>query len=267
MIAALALATALPAHALVNGTDTTSFSAVGELGGASGVQIAENWVLTAAHVANGLVADASTFQSVAGSSMIDAVYTFSNTAFPNNDVALVHLSTAISSALPVLNDVLVSSAAATKLGSATIASAQNQTPNGYGVTTAKNATTLDTENGVTSTVNWLITQGGAYVQGGDSGGALFKGTPTDSGGSVLLGVASASLSYTTGGPASAFAQTAAYKSWINSTMASSGQQATWSSTPIVLAPSVVPEPSTAALFALCGLAALASKPVRRRLSA
>ena len=64
-LAALATATACwlatPAHALVGGTDTTSYSAVGELGGASGVLIADNWVLTVAHVANSLTAGSSSF--------------------------------------------------------------------------------------------------------------------------------------------------------------------------------------------------------------
>lgn len=59
---------------------------MGELGSASGVLIADNWVLTAAHVANALTLGASSFDSLGGASLIDAVYTFLSAAFPNNDI-------------------------------------------------------------------------------------------------------------------------------------------------------------------------------------
>lgn len=256
------------AHAIVNGVDTASFSAVGAIGGASGVQIADNWVLTAAHVAAGVVLDSTTFESVAGSSTVDAVYMFSSAEFPNNDISLLHLSSSIDAALPVLNAQALSSSQASRFGQATIVSAQNASPNGYGVTSVKSAMTTNYENGQMTTVNWVITQGGASVQGGDSGGALFKGTPSDSAGTVLVGISSAAITYTTGESVSAFVQPAAYKSWINSTMLSSGQQAVWSSTPLtLLANSVVPEPGTNALFVLAGALALTRRAVRHRLAA
>lgn len=248
---AAALCCALPAQAIVNGTATTSFSAVGALGGASGVLIADNWVLTAAHVANGLSVGSSSFTSLDGSSLVDAVYTFSSSAFPNNDIALVHLSTAFDTATPILNDVAIRSSQIASLGTLTMATAQNQNPNGYATTTAQRTLTTYTENGVTSTVNWLITTGQAYVQSGDSGSALFKGAVSDSAGAVLLGVASAALTNDTTGAneGSAFIQVANYKAWIDATLASSGQQVLWTSS--------VPEPSTLALYALGGLAMLA----------
>lgn len=272
-LAALSLSAliSVPAHAVVNGTATSSFSAVGAIGGASGVQITDNWVLTAAHVANGVLADVTTFESVVGSSTIDAVYTFTSAEFPNHDIALLHLSTAIESdELPVLNAQLYTKTAAMGLGEVTIVSAQNASPNGYGVATVKSAMTNSKEDGKTATVNWLITQGEVHVQGGDSGGALFKGTPDDSGGAVLLGIASASLLNGSNTPTSAFVQTAAYKNWIDSTMMSSGQQALWSSSALAVqaaanSVSVVPEPGTAALYLLGALGALACRPIRQRL--
>lgn len=260
-IAPLALAVALwstsPAHALVNGTDTSSFSAVGAIGGTTGVLIADNWVLTAAHVANGIIPNSLSFESLLGSSLIDGVYTFSNSAFPNNDIALLHLATAIDADTPILNDKVVKASQATSLGTLTIATAQNQSPNGVGTTTAITAkpSYTDSSSGTSYTVNWLITNGPAYVEGGDSGSALFKGAVSDSGGSLLLGVASASLTDAFGNPESAFVQVASYKSWIDSTMASSGQQARWLSSP-------VPEPSTVSLFAVAGLLALGHRGAR-----
>lgn len=260
-IAPLALAAALwsapPAHALVNGTDTSSFSAVGAVGGATGVLIADNWVLTAAHVANGIGASTISFESLLGSSLIDGVYTFTSDAFPNHDIALLHLATSIDADTPILNDKVIKASQASSLGPLTMASAQNQVPNGMGTTTAATAKSsyTDSSSGTTYTVNWLITNGSAYVEGGDSGSALFKGAVSDSGGSLLLGVASASLTDAFGNPESAFVQVASYKTWIDSTMASSGQQARWLSSP-------VPEPSTVSLFAVAGLLALGHRGAR-----
>lgn len=260
-IAPLALAATLwcapPAHALVNGTDTSSFSAVGAIGGTTGVLIADNWVLTAAHVASGISAGTLSFESLLGSAVIDGVYTYSNGAFPNHDIALLHLATAIDADTPILNDKVIKASQASSLGTLTIATAQNQVPNGMGTTTAATTKTsyTDSNTGTTYTVNWLITNGSAYVEGGDSGSALFKGAVSDSGGSLLLGVASASLTDAFGNPESAFVQVASYKTWIDSTMASSGQQARWLSSP-------VPEPSTVSLFAVAGLLALGHRGAR-----
>jgi hypothetical protein len=248
---AASLCLALPAHALVNGTDTSNFNAVGAIGIASGVLIADNWVLTAGHVASGLGAGTMSFEALTGSAVIDAIYTYSTAAFPNNDIALLHLASPIAAALPVLNDQVVKASQVSSLGALRIATAQNQTPNGVGSTTASTVKSSYTDStGTSYTVNWLITNGQAYLQGGDSGAALFKGAVSDSGGAVLLGVASAALTDSNGAPESAFVQVASYKTWINNTMASSGQQAVWSST------SPVPEPSTASMYLLSGLAAI-----------
>jgi V8-like Glu-specific endopeptidase len=253
-LAAPMLCGALPAHAIVNGTATTSFSAVGALGDATGVLIADNWVLTAAHVANALSVGASSFSLLDGTSLVDAVYTFSSAAFPNNDIALVHLSTSLDTATPILNDVVIRSNQVASLGTLTMVTAQNQEPNGYATTTAYSAITTNTSKGVTSTVNWLLTNGQAYVQSGDSGSALFKGAVGDSAGALLLGIGSAALVNDTTGASegSAFVQVASYKGWIDATMASSGQQVVWASS--------VPESSTLAMFALGGLAMLAFRP-------
>ena len=250
-LATTALWCASPAHAIVNGTDTSSFSAVGALGSASGVLIADNWVLTAAHVANGLTVGASNFDSLGGASLIDAVYTFSSAAFPNNDIALVHLSTALDTATPILNDSVIKNNQTASLGTLTMATAQNQQPNGFATTLASGAIVTYTEGKVTSTVNWITTSGQAYLQVGDSGSALFKGAVSDSAGALLLGIASATLVNDSTGASegSAFVQVANYKSWIDATLASSGQQAVWASS--------VPEPSTLALYAIGGLAILA----------
>lgn len=251
---AAALCLAAPAHALVNGTATSNFSAVGDLAGASGVLIADSWVLTATHVATQLTAGTSTFSSLAGSSLVDAVYSFSSAAFPNNDISLVHLSTAITAAaLPVLNDQIVRGNQSSSLGTMTIVTSKNQEPNGFGTVSpyAVVTTNQDSTTGVTSTVNWIVTSGAVHVEGGDSGGALFKGAVTDSGGALLLGITSAAPTLSTGESLSAFVQVANYKSWIDATMASSGEHAVWLSTV-----SNVPEPSTLALFALSGLALL-----------
>ena len=247
---AAAFCSAMPAQAIVNGTATTSFSAVGALGDATGVLVADNWVLTAAHVATALSVGSSSFSSLGGSSLVDAVYTFSSAAFPNNDIALVHLSTGLDTATPILNDLVIKSNQVASLGTLTMVTAQNQDPNGHATTNAYAAITTNTSNGVTSTVNWLLTHGEAYVQSGDSGSALFKGAVSDSAGAILLGIGSAALVNDTTGASegSAFVQVASYKTWIDATMASSGQQVVWASS--------VPESSTLAMFALGGLAML-----------
>lgn len=258
--AAAALALSAPAHALDGGTSTTSFTNVGEIGGASGVLIAPNWVLTAAHVASGVsgALGSASFVSGLGSSTADAVYTFSSDVYPGNDIALVHLSSSIAGDTPILYDSYLNGALARNLGTLTIATAQNQSPQGYGTTTAKTVQVSDVDaEGNPLTVNWLITSGGASVQGGDSGSGLFLGAVGDSAGATLLGVASAALTDSNGAASSAFVMLLPYKSWINSTMAASGQQAKWAS--------AVPEPANVLLTALGGLAAAGL--ARRRMAA
>ncbi len=255
--ATAALLSPLTAHALVGGTDTSSYSAVGEIAGATGILIADNWVLTVNHVAAGVSVGSTSFVSLTGSSVVDAVYRYTTAAFPNNDIALVHLSTALSSSgVPILNDTAVKSSTLSSLGALTAVTAANQTPNGEGSVTAQSLmATYKDANGVSYTTNWIVTSGSVYVEGGDSGSALFKGAVADSAGALLLGLASASLTDGSGNAESAFVQVAAYKTWIDSTMASSGQKATWLS--------AVPEPSTWALSCL-GLIGVAVT-CRRRL--
>lgn len=253
--AALALATglslgALPAHALVGGTATSNFAIVGELGGASGVLIAENWVLTAAHVVSGATPGSLSFTSLLGTSAVDGVYRFSTQAYPANDIALVHLSSSIAGSHAVLNDAVIQDDQVDTLGPLTAASARNQQPNGYVATTAVGSTVTTEVDTSTHTVNWLITQGGT-VQGGDSGSALFHGQVADSTGAVLLGIASSLISFDDGNPSlSGYVQVAAYRSWIDTTLgANGGQQATWVS--------AVPEPSLPILVIAGGLIAAA----------
>jgi len=233
------------AQAITNSTATSNFAAVGELnGGVSGVLIAENWVLTAAHVIGGSPSE-MTFVSFAGSAVADAFYILpSSNGSPENDLALVHLATGIQTDMPTLYDTLLPDGAIRRssgISTVTMVSAQNQTPSGTAQATADQVLS-------TYTTNWLITNGTSHLEGGDSGSALFKGVTSDTAGSVLLGIASSALTDTYGNPLSAYTLVGNYKTWIDDTMAPSGQQAQWVS-------SVVPEPSSLWLMAL-GLTAV-----------
>lgn len=256
----LALAAGLlaqPAMALTDATATTAFDSVGRLGGLSGVLIAPNWVLTAAHVTSGLTAGSSSFANDSGSATVTAVYRFSNEAFPANDIALVRLSGSLSAgALPTLNAALL--ADSDTLGTATAVSSVSATQRELGAVVLDSAQTQHTQNGTTSTVNWLTSLYGSSLQPGDSGGALFQGLldGSETGSPVLLGLASATLDDPgLGVTPSAFVQVAAYRDWIDATLASSGQAAQWT------AP--VPEPSTWALSLLGGAAVLTMARRRR----
>lgn len=244
------------AAAIVGGTATTAFGQVD-----AGVQITDNWVLTAQHVGYSV---GSTYTNGYGSATVAAVYSFSSAAFPANDLKLLRLSTSIDApALALESTVLADGALSTPLA-VTIATGSNQEPRGYGATWLQEVwTTFDTDGtGPLSAVetNWLVaataTLGAPYVQGGDSGGGLFLGHVTDSV-STLLGITSAAITFENNQHASAFVQLASYRSWIDGTMAADltdGQLALWVSS--------VPEPSTYALM-LGGLALL---PVVRRRS-
>jgi Trypsin len=251
---ALSVAAGGAAHAITNGSDTISFNAVGELGFASGVQIAESWIVTAAHVAAGVVTDVSTFQGLTGASVVDQVYFLEMADGVMPDIALLHLAQAIQDVpLPSVNDGIITQESVAAVGQVTMVTAQNQSPNGFGVATLHAVATFDSSDGSGSSLNWLITEGEAAVEGGDSGGALFMGTPQDSANAVLLGVVSlASYEFTFDGDpsASAFVPLAPYKDWIDATMMPSGEQVQWVTAIPAADAAVVPEPGTCALWAL-----------------
>lgn len=267
----LSLFAAMPAMALSNATTTTSFSDIGNFSnGLNGELIAPNWVLTAAHVAAGLTAGSSTYTNGDGTSIIDATYLFDGSSkFPDNDIALVHLSSAINStSIPVLNDTVLDFTTfgqlATALGSpitsVTLANSLSPSQRSFGLATPNSSSVKD---GSGNTVNYLVTDGPTDLQSGDSGSALFSGAVTDSSSQILLGIASGSATDSTlGVNYSYFVQAAPYKSWINSTITSSGltgsnQAVRWTS---ALA---APEPSTLAIAGV-GLALLASTVIQRR---
>jgi Trypsin len=249
--------TASPAHALTNGVSTDSFTALGELGGASGVLISANWVLTAAHVGANVIAGSSSFESATGVSLIDAVYTYSSDLFPGHDLALVHLSTSLdTSAVPLLSDAVVRASQVASLGTLTMASALNGAPQSTATTQAAGVqNTYTSSDGTKLTTNWLLTSGASQVQGGDSGSALFKGQVSDSSQALLIGIASAALTLDSGAKESAYVQVGSYKAWINATMSASGQQALWTS--------AVPELPALPMMAL-GLGGIAWLRGRRR---
>jgi V8-like Glu-specific endopeptidase len=258
-------AVAAPAAALTNATvTTTDFTNLGTLGGANGVLVAPNWVLTAAHVAgNSSALIGTSFQSADGSATVDAAYVFDGSSnFPDNDIALVHLSSAISSgALPTLNDSATNEAMVYFGGDVTLASAQSAGQRSYGFANGLGGTTTytDPNTSVTSTVNWILTAGATNTEGGDSGSALYLGQVTDGTGQVLMGIASADGNYL-GSSFSAYVDVSAYKDWINQTIAGSGLSG---STQTVRWLSAVPESSTFALMSF-GLGCMGLAAARRR---
>lgn len=243
LLHALALSAALllaaPSHALNGASPTNAFGHLGTVGsnGLDGILIAPNWVLTAAHVAH----SGTTFQSAYGSAAIDAAYVAPGAAFPSHDIALLHLATPLDAPLfPTLNATVIDSASARTGAEATAAVAANGGQRSLAYTTLVDAfDTAGGDDGAQLTV-WYIAVGpasnaNALLQGGDSGGSLFAGRAEDSTG-LLIGIASAS-----DGQHSYFVQPGAYRAWLDSTMATSGQSAVWSASP-------VPEPAPALLW-------------------
>jgi MYXO-CTERM domain-containing protein len=260
--AALLLCGAGAAQAIVGGTSTSAFGQVD-----SGVQITDNWVLTARHVG---YAVGGTYSNGYGSATIAARYDLGGGVTLQNDLALLRLGTAID--VPELSlsaDVLAPGVLGSPFA-ATIATGRNQVPQGYAFTTVHEVWNQVSTGSLPFAVNWLVAYNFTgtgfttpYVQGGDSGGGLFLGQVTDSS-SALLGITSTYLEGTVmissaGGLTevpffgSAFVQLAAYRGWIDTTMAADvtdAQLATWVSS--------VPEPESALLWAL-GLAGLVGR--------
>jgi PEP-CTERM motif/Trypsin len=261
-ITAVALATTLmPAHAITNATGTSGFAAVGP-----GVQVTPDWVFTATHILGGLTPGLS-FSNGYGTRTVAAIYSVPGTgAFPNNDLSLVRLVPAATSApfLPVNSNAVPAGMFAP--WDATMASAANTggAPRAYGFSNvSESMVTYSDPMTPLTTVNWLTnTDTQRLVQGGDSGSGLFAGHVTNS--SVLLGIASALLDDSQTPPrftGSAFVQPAAYRAWIDATMLadlSDNQLVQWTFLP---SPSPVPEPST---WALWGLGLLVCAAVRQR---
>ena len=187
VIAAGLVVGALPAHAIVGGINTSSFKNVGngtsaaEVGLANGVQITDNWALTATHVGFGV---GSTFTDGYGSASVAAAYSIGASAWPADDLMLVRLATPISAAPALQLDADVFSVGVLLHPVAvTIATARNQSPQGYAYSQLREVTDKADAGAGPVDVNWLMayTNGGApYVQSGDSGGALFLGQVDDS---------------------------------------------------------------------------------------
>jgi hypothetical protein len=261
LLGGLSLAFALPAAAIVGGTPTDAFAQV-----SNGVQITENWVLTARHVG---FTGVPTFTNGYGSATIAARYDLGSGPTLFNDLSLLRLSTSIQApALSLLSDLLPFGTLTSPLD-VTIATGRNQTPRGYGQTVLAeviNQVQLEVDKTPANyDVNWLLTydalHGAPYVEGGDSGGGLFLGHVTDSAGALLMGITSAKLQFDTAGGrgfGSAFVQLAAYRDWIDTTMrldATDTQMARWVS--------AVPEPLTTSMW-LAGLLVTAGMGTRRQ---
>ncbi len=249
-LVALLAALAAPAQAVVGGTPTATFQAVGQ-----GVQIAPDWVFTVAHYTIGV---GGSYNNGYGSRTVAATYFAPGAGpFPENDFALLRLVPEASTApYLIVNDVVVADGTFAPLPF-TIVSGFNSGPaRGAGYTTVNEAARMidpDDAGPLTAVVaNYLLSYDSAvYVQGGDSGGGLFAGHVSDS--SVLWGLSSAQLTDAQDVPiGSGFVQPGAYRPWIDATLLADANDNN-----AVLWASAVPEPANWALWAgalfACGL--------------
>lgn len=256
--ACLALTTLLlapAAQAIVGGLPATGFKATG-----IGLQVTDGWVLTVQHAALGV---GDTYNNGYGSRSVLARYDAPGSGtFPANDLTLLRLApgSVTVPGLAVSSDLFAAGSFAAL--AVTISSAANSGPGGgYGATTVSEfAAQIDPDDGGPLGLvdaNYLISLDTAvHVEGGDSGGGLFLGHVTDST-SPLLGLSSALLTDANNQPTgSGFVLLAAYRPWIDQTMASDLADAQ-----VVNWVSAVPEPGTLALWAL-GLGGLVA--ARRR---
>ncbi|MFL9710770.1 trypsin-like serine protease [Methylobacillus sp. Pita1] len=259
------LAFAQPALALVGSAPTTGFGLVGQIvGGADGVLVAPNWVLTAGHAAT----TGKVFSSGYGDAVIDDKFVLPNYQFPGNDLALLHLATPIvADSYAALNLAYIEDVE--PYGTVTLANAGGNGDGRYVETTlTDNIARVGNYN-----VHWIITDstpsGSAIVQGGDSGSGLFLGA-YDEDDLILGGIASAICRTNK----SCYVQPSAYHDWLDITMLlytptdpdeAIHQKLNWVGTPsgsstlpalAVAQVSAVPEPASYILLIL-GIALLA----------
>jgi hypothetical protein len=261
VLAALAATLAAPCQAIVGGSPTTAFGAVG-----TGVQVTADWVATVNHAAPGVN---GSYVNGWGSRTVLARYDAPGSGvFPANDLTLLRLAPAAFSVpnLAVASDLFANGSFAPL--AVTIVSPlsppNSGAPRGFAFTTVTEfATQIDPDDGGPLgpvDVNYLLSLDSVvHVEGGDSGGGLFLGLVTDSS-SPLLGLSSARLEDANGQPiGSGFVLLAAYRSWIDQTLAADladSQMLNWVS--------AVPEPATVSLWLMAGAAAALR---RRRLAA
>lgn len=206
---------AQPALALNGSSLSTDFAMVGQIvGGADGVLVAPNWVLTAGHAAT----TAKLFASGYGSAMIDASFVLPGYQFPGNDLALLHLATPIiAEQYTALNLDYLDDSHLSQIGSVTLANASSNSQGAQWQNRYVESQLIDTRvwSGNYS-VHWLIADkhpsGIPLLQSGDSGSGLFFSGASES--DLLGGIASA-ICLTN---KSCFVQPTAYRDWLDITL-------------------------------------------------